>query len=164
MHYTFPDGLKKVEDEADLFAAEFLIPEETMRREIVPPVTLTSLAELKPRWGISIAALIMRAQELEIITERQARYLFMQMRELGWDKQEPENLNINPEKPRAFKRMAEVLHGIPVNLQKVAAYNLSPTNLVKEIMAAHADKPDLPKATKKADQSRGKVVSIRSKS
>lgn len=161
MHYSFPEGLKKIEDEADQFASEFLLPEDAMRREITAPVTLTSLAELKPRWGVSIAALTMRAKELEIITERQSRYLFMQKRAKGWDKQEPENLNIKAEKPRAFKRMAEVLHGMPINIQKVAAYNSSPTHLIKEIMTAYADKPDMPAKTETNNKS--KVVSIHSR-
>ena len=160
MHGSFPQGLKKVEDEADLFAAEFLLPEETMKREITPPVTLTSLAELKPRWGVSISTLIVRAEKLKIITERQARYLHMQMREKGWYEQEPENLTFKAEKPRALKRMAEVLHGIPVDPQKVAAYNFSPLSLVKEILTAHADKSDMPKATKKAEQTPKNVIPI----
>jgi Zn-dependent peptidase ImmA (M78 family)/transcriptional regulator with XRE-family HTH domain len=163
MHGSFPEGLKKVEDEADQFAGEFLMPEDAMRREIVPPVTLTSLAELKPRWGVSIAALIVRAGELEIISDRQSRYLFMQMRDRGWDKQEPENLHIKAEKPRAFKRMAELLHGTPISYQKVAAYNFSPAPLIKEILDAHADKPNTSKATKKEETTGSKVIPIRSK-
>jgi Zn-dependent peptidase ImmA (M78 family)/transcriptional regulator with XRE-family HTH domain len=163
MHGSFPEGLKKVEDEADDFASEFLLPEEAMRREIIPPVTLTSLAELKIRWGVSIAALMVRAQHLGIITERQARYLRMQRDAKGWDKKEPDNLNIVAEKPRAFKRMAEVLHGMPVNLQKVAAYNISPIPLINEVMKAHADKPDMPAREKKQEQDKSKVVSINRK-
>lgn len=163
MHGSFPEGLKKVEDEADQFAGEFLMPEDAMRREIIPPVTLTSLAELKPRWGVSIAALVVRAGELQIITDRQARYLFMQMRDREWDKQEPENLHIKAEKPRAFKRMAEVLHGIPVNYQKVAAYNFSPASLIKEILDAHADRPGAPKTTKNENPTGNKVISMRNR-
>jgi Zn-dependent peptidase ImmA (M78 family)/transcriptional regulator with XRE-family HTH domain len=164
MHNSFPEGLKKVEDEAYEFAGEFLLPEDAMRREIIPPVTLTSLAELKPRWGVSIAALIVRARKLEIITERQAKYLHMQMREQGWNKVEPENLQLKAEKPRAFKRMAEVLHGVPVNLAKVAAYNTSPVSLLKEIMGAHADKPDMPvKEKRRIDENSSKIVSINRK-
>ena len=49
--------------QADIFAGELLLPEKAMRREIVSPVTITSLAELKPRWGVSIQALIYRAHE-----------------------------------------------------------------------------------------------------
>ncbi len=163
MHDSFPEGLKKVEAEADTFASEFLMPRDTMRREIIAPVTLTSLAELKPRWGVSIYALILRARDLEIITERQARYLIFQLREQGWDKREPDNLDIKPEKPRAFKRMAEVLHGIPIDHRKVAAYNMAPGYLIKEIMDAHADKPDMPKVGKDEKRPESNVVHMRSR-
>jgi Zn-dependent peptidase ImmA (M78 family)/DNA-binding XRE family transcriptional regulator len=164
MHDTFPEGLKKIEDEADRFASEFLLPEDAMRSAIESPVTLTSLARLKPRWGVSIAALIVRARQLGIITDRQAKYLHQQMHGEKWDKTEPENLNISVEKPRAFKRMAEVLHGVPIDVGKIAAYNLAPVNLVKMILDAHADKPDMPRAeVKQAAAANGNVVSIRSK-
>jgi Zn-dependent peptidase ImmA (M78 family)/transcriptional regulator with XRE-family HTH domain len=163
MHDSFPEGLKKIEDEADRFAGEFLLPEEAMRSAIETPVTLASLAELKPRWGVSISALIVRARHLAIITDRQAKYLHQQMRNEKWDKKEPQNLHINAEKPRAFKRMAEVLHGVPVDVAKVAAYNLAPVNLIKMVMDAHADKPNRPAEEKKQEAARSNVVSIRSR-
>jgi Zn-dependent peptidase ImmA (M78 family)/DNA-binding XRE family transcriptional regulator len=162
MHHTFPRGLSKVESEADIFASELLLPEDAMRREIDPPVTLTTLAELKPRWGVSIAALIMRAKGLEIVTERQARYLFVQLAREEWDKQEPENLKIESEKPRALKRMAEVLHGVPVNRQKVAAYNMASLSLITEILNAHADKPEASKAIKKTPAN-GNVIQLKAR-
>ena len=139
MHYSFPKGLSDVENEADEFASELLMPEDAMRREIVPPVTLTSLGELKVRWKVSLAALVMRSKQLGIITNRQARYLFVQ---LAKEKEEDlDNLKITPEKPRALKRMAELLHGFPADYRKVAKYNLSGPDLISEIMQAHADKP-----------------------
>lgn len=161
MHHSFPEGLKKVEEEANAFASELLMPEEAMRREILPPVTLTSLAELKPKWGVSIAALIECAYKLNIITDRQAKYLRKQKRDLGWDKEEPSNLYIKPEKPRALKRMAEVLHGIPVNVNKVASYNFSPVHLVNEILVAHADKPDQSKKENAIETKQDNVVEFR---
>jgi Zn-dependent peptidase ImmA (M78 family)/transcriptional regulator with XRE-family HTH domain len=139
MHHSFPKGLSVVETEADVFASELLLPEDAMRHDIVPPVTLTSLAELKVRWGVSLAALIMRSKQLEIITERQARYLFVQLARL--EDEELTHLNIAPEKPRALKRMAELLHGFPVDAKKVARHNLSSAKLISEILQAHADKP-----------------------
>jgi len=138
MHHSFPGGLSKVEAEADEFASELLMPEDAMHREIVAPVTLTSLAELKVRWGVSLAALVMRSKSLGIITERQARYLFVQLARWG---EEPDNLKIAPEKPRALKRMAELLHGFPTDHRKVAKHNLSNLELISEILEAHADKP-----------------------
>jgi len=163
MHHSFPDGLKNVEREANIFAAALLLPKEAMMREIVSPVTLTSLAAMKPRWGVSIAALIERTTALEIITDRQARYLRKQIRDQKWDKQEPENLYIKPEKPRGLKRMAEVLHGIPVNARAVAAYNNSRVSLVNEILSAHADKPSPSKQERVPAKQSENVIQFRKK-
>lgn len=163
MHNSFPDGLKNVEREANIFAAALLLPKEAMVREIVPPVTLTTLAEMKPRWGVSIAALIERTLALDIITDRQARYLRKQIRDQGWDRTEPENLYIKPEKPRGLKRMAEVLHGIPVNARKVAAYNNARVSLVHEILSAHADKPSPAKQESAPIKDRENVIQFRKK-
>src|SRR5215207_3373212 len=107
---------------------------------------------------------MVRAQRLGVITERQARHLRMQRDAEGRDEKDPDNLNLVAEKPRAFKRMAEVLHGIAVNLQKVAAYNISPIPLTDDIMKADAGKPDRPAREKKQEQYRSKVVSVNRKS
>lgn len=74
----------EVEDtEADDFAAQFLLPEEALSQEIRPPVTLSSLAVLKAKWRVSMQALIRRAQELSIVTDRRYRYLFEQLSSMG---------------------------------------------------------------------------------
>ena len=85
-------SLKLVENEANEFASEFLLPEYAMREEMKSPITLTLLAKLKLRWGVSIQALIMRAYNLGIITQRQERYLFTQISSQGWNKREPVEL------------------------------------------------------------------------
>src|ERR1700693_1826607 len=87
------------EKRAYTFAAELLMPEAAMRREITGPITLSSLAVLKPRWRVSIQALIRRAYDLHLIGDRQYRYLFEQLSAKGWRSKEPSNLDIPIEKP-----------------------------------------------------------------
>ncbi len=106
-------------------------------------MTLNSLAELKPRWGVSIRALIMRAADLEIISPKQARTLHQQIMALKLNRNEPSGIQIPPEKPRAFKKMAEVLHSIPINHGQIARYANAPVSLVREVMNAHADRNGL---------------------
>jgi Zn-dependent peptidase ImmA (M78 family) len=85
------------------------MPEKAMRREITTPVTLTSLAALKPRWGVSIQTLIYRAHQLGIIADRQYRYLFEQISIRGWRTREPENLDIPVERSRTLRKIVELL-------------------------------------------------------
>ena len=109
----------ELEKEAFTYGGEFLMPEAGIRPDLRPPVSLTSIARLKPKWGVSIQALVRRAYDLGVISERQYRYLFMQISSKGWRKDEP--IPITPEKPRLLKKMAEVLYGSSLQLDRIAA-------------------------------------------
>lgn len=143
MHQAIKGGLAEIEREADQFAAEFLMPTDAIRRELTSPVTLTSLAALKPRWGVSLQALVRRAREVEAITDRQYKYLMQQLSLRGWKTQEPANLDVPVETPRAVRKMAEVLFGIPINYKKLATDLRLPRSLAREIIEAHAAHPHL---------------------
>jgi Zn-dependent peptidase ImmA (M78 family) len=143
LHQSFRGGFDGLEREANQFAAELLLPEEAMRREMVPPVTLSSLAELKCRWGMSIQALTSRARELGIISLRQDKYLWTQISKRGWKIHEPDALYIPPEKPRALRKMAEVLYGEPIQYKKLADEMHLPVFWVKGALDNHASKEDL---------------------
>jgi Zn-dependent peptidase ImmA (M78 family)/DNA-binding XRE family transcriptional regulator len=128
--------------EADEFSAELLMPERAMRREITTPVTLTSLAALKPRWGVSIQTLIYRAHQLGIIADRQYRYLFEQVSIRGWRTREPENLDIPVERPRTLRKIVELLP-FGNNLSHLASdLHLSVEN-VQEILSVYDSKADV---------------------
>ncbi len=138
MHRVPTSTLAFIEKEANLFASEFLLPEDAMREQIVPPVTLISLAELKPRWKVSVQMLIMRARDLNIISEYQYRYLFAQLGAYGWRTREPENLDIPPERPRYIPQVAEMLYGRPIDFQRLADEMSLSAPFVKEMFDAYA--------------------------
>ncbi len=79
----------KMEPEADMFASEFLMPREMMLTLLVA-LNLRLLVELKPVWKVSMAALLVRAYNLELINERNYRYYWMTMSKAGFRQQEPE--------------------------------------------------------------------------
>lgn len=136
LHRAFKSDTPDLEDEADAFAGEFLMPEEAMRRELTPPITLTTLAKLKPRWKVSIQALAHRAYELKIISPRQYKYLRQQITQQGWLTKEP--IDIPIEKPRALSQMAEILYGQPLDYRRVANAANLPVGLTRDILMAHA--------------------------
>src|SRR6266851_1068432 len=143
LHQAFRGTRKEQEDEAHQFAAELLLPEIAMREEITTPVTLTSLSKLKPVWGVSIQMLIVRAHELEIITDRQYKYLFKQLVDHGWRIQEPIALKV--EKPRALRQMAEIVYGKlgePVNYQRLARDVDMHPHFVKRLVDIYATRQD----------------------
>lgn len=126
--------------EADQFAAEFLLPEVAMRQELTAPVTLSSVAVLKPKWGVSMQALVRRAFSLSIISERQYKHLFEEIGANGWRVREPKNLDIPVEKPRALRQIAEIAYGHPINYARLAAESQLTVEMVKQIMAGY-DEP-----------------------
>jgi Zn-dependent peptidase ImmA (M78 family)/transcriptional regulator with XRE-family HTH domain len=149
-----------LEDEANRFAAEFLMPEQAMKKEIIAPVTLTRIASLKPRWRVSIQALIVRAKNLSIISERQYRYLYEQLAIQGWKTREPDNLAVEPEKPRSLRQLAEISYGNPIDFSKLAREAAMPESLVWQIVSRYREKRSIEPDNVKLSR---KVVSMRRK-
>lgn len=143
MHTNIQKGFVDLEREANRFAAELLMPHAAMRVEMRSPITLASLAPLKARWGVSVQALIIRAHDLELISERQYRYLFEQIGLRGWRTQEPGTIPI--EKPRALRKMAELLYGLPIDAKALANDLKFPLPFTRAILDAHAGKGELPR-------------------
>lgn len=143
LHQAIRGTSLETEDEAHRFAAELLLPEVAIREVITTPVTLTSLSRLKPVWGVSIQALIRRAHDLQIITDRQYKYLFKQLNNHGWKVEEPITLQI--EKPRALRQMAEIVYGKGnpnINYQRLAHdVDMHPL-FVKRLMGAYATREE----------------------
>lgn len=97
-----------MEKEANMFAAEFLMPE----RDIKPQfrnVELSLLAMLKQVWRVSIQALIHRAWQVGAISKRKYQALFRQISALGFRRREPPELDLPPEEPSLLRQLV-VLH------------------------------------------------------
>jgi Zn-dependent peptidase ImmA (M78 family)/DNA-binding XRE family transcriptional regulator len=97
---------KNIEDEANRFASSFLMP----RREIIHDLTHFSLeraVRLKLKWKVSIAALIMRAFDLGILTISQKRRFFTLMGAAGYRTSEPVTLP-DDEKSATVRQLIDV--------------------------------------------------------
>lgn len=137
LHQAINGNIRNAEDQANLFSAELLMPEAAMRHEIIPPITLTGIARLKMKWKVSIQALIRRAHELNIITANQYKYLFTQLSARGWRTREP--VELLPEKPRAVRKMAEIVYGLPIDCKRLATDAHLAAQFVREVIDAHAE-------------------------
>jgi Zn-dependent peptidase ImmA (M78 family)/transcriptional regulator with XRE-family HTH domain len=102
MHRTVSSD---IEDEADAFASSFLMPADDIRPYFVGSVTAGKLAELKPYWKVSMASLLKRASDLGVMSERQARYLWMQFGKAGYRTREPEYLDVPVEQPNILQQL-----------------------------------------------------------
>ncbi|MFA1684256.1 helix-turn-helix domain-containing protein [Achromobacter dolens] len=95
-----------VEDEANQFAAEFLMPASEIGHQL-HRLDLSKAARLKPYWKTSMASLVYRARELGRITDSQFKYLFYQLSASGMRTQEPSELAIPKEQPTTHAALVD---------------------------------------------------------
>ncbi len=75
------DTTESIEVEADRFASEFLMPERDIRPQLLR-VRFQDLGVLKHNWKVSFAALIHRAHDLEMISDRMYTTMNIQLNKL----------------------------------------------------------------------------------
>lgn len=134
LHRTVRSAVRQLENEADRFAASFLLPRIPMEHELIPPITLSGLAALKPRWGVSIQALVKRAFDLGVLKDYEYRYLFEQIGARGWRTVEP--VPLGAERPKALLRIAELLYGSPIDARRMASDWCVSPRLARSIIEA----------------------------
>lgn len=91
---TFPEKILEKEKEkwCHQFAAAILFPKEAVRRELGTQrnrIHIQELGALKKQYGISMQAIIMRAKNLNIISDSYSRSLFIYFRQMNWRTEEP---------------------------------------------------------------------------
>lgn len=97
------------EDQANYFAGAFLLPRKPLLDEFTS-CSLDALIHLKRRWGISIAAIAVRARGLGLITENQSIYIFKQLAALpGGRRVEPLDKETKRESPKLIGDMIDFL-------------------------------------------------------
>lgn len=105
MHsFTALDASVNIGHEANLFAAELLMPEDFIRKDFEQGITIPILAQLKTKWKVSMIALLYRADDLGYLTPNQKRYLVQQFNTLKIRRREPIELDIAYEPPQLFKQ------------------------------------------------------------
>lgn len=97
MHGESVWGVKEVETQAHRFAAEFLMPEADIRDELPERADWAKFFALKQRWHVSIAALLMRAKDLEAMSPAAYTTAMKGISARGWRRSEPIPLG-EPEK------------------------------------------------------------------
>lgn len=132
------------EAEASTFASELLAPIKYIRRELDTSVTLSSLVEVKMKWGISIGALIMHLDRNRVISKQRVTSLQKQiytrinpetgrswgMTEPGWDAR-------SPERPQLLMTWLQKTTGAttPKQLAAVSGVVL-PSDVLSDLLAA----------------------------
>lgn len=108
-HSNAPEQHKLLEKQAHYFAGAFLLPAESFAAEVRLPTALDDLLLLKRRWGVSVAAIIMRLKALELLDDENATALFKRRSARWGAKSEPGDQNRAPEQPRLLRRSIDLL-------------------------------------------------------
>jgi Zn-dependent peptidase ImmA (M78 family)/transcriptional regulator with XRE-family HTH domain len=97
-------GVKEVEQQAHAFAAAFLMPAEDIVHELPTRLDWSRMFDLKRKWQVSLAALLMRARTLGRMSEGQYLTAVKAASALGWRRVEPVPLG-RPESPQGLERV-----------------------------------------------------------
>jgi Zn-dependent peptidase ImmA (M78 family)/transcriptional regulator with XRE-family HTH domain len=118
MHADFAG--EEIEDQANRFAAEFLMPADVIRTEF-RNLTTGKLIDLKRAWGVSMAALIERAHHLGIITKQQRTSFYTMMSKRGWRTNEPASDELTSEVPQLTYMIGTQMFEAGLNRRDVAS-------------------------------------------
>jgi Zn-dependent peptidase ImmA (M78 family) len=110
MHGSRVWGVKEVEQQAHAFAAEFLMPAAEITPELPRKIDWSVLFALKARWQVSLAALLVRAKTLGVITTNEYLSAVKYSSARGWRRLEPVQLEA-PEQPRRTQRLVSSAAG-----------------------------------------------------
>ncbi len=136
------DEYKLIEEESNKFSSCFLLPAETFGEELKLKILddIDTYYHMKRKWKVSIAAMIKRARDLEIISVEQEIKLYKQMHYRNWRNPEPFDLETIVTEPVAFKQSLEllidenILQGHEIKSKIALEYNLYITdNMLAQI-------------------------------
>lgn len=101
-----------IERQAKLLAGAFLLPHRAFAAEITS-LSLDGFLSLKRRWMVSVGAMIMRAENLEILSPNAAELLWRYRATRGWHRREPFDLpeETPVEEPCLLGRCIEMITG-----------------------------------------------------
>ncbi len=126
---------KILEQQANRFAAAFLLPAKSFVDELWSP-TLDSMLSRKERWKVSVAMMIVRCEHLGIVDQDQTKRLWINYNRRGWRGEEPFDNAIRFEEPRIMRRSFEALvdEGVKTREQIVEELSL-PAREIEELSA-----------------------------
>jgi len=100
--------LRQIEREANAFASAFLLPEKAFLDTLIS-TSLDFFLSLKKRWNTSVAAMIRRCKDLNIINDLEYTNLQKQISFRHWKTNEPFDLETPIQKPQLFQLSFDLL-------------------------------------------------------
>ena len=138
--------LKMIESQANHFASAFLMPDETFSADI-RSLSLNYFVMLKEKWRTSIASMIYRCKDLDLIDSNTYETMYRQLSYKRWRKVEPLDDTIPMEPPKLLKSAIEFVTevGIITKQQIISDFCWAIKDLVEIFGTApnfFSDEPD----------------------
>ena len=130
---------QEAEAEANAFASAFLLPKDTISRELPRTPDLHRLLALKPRWGVSVAALVRRGFGLGIYSEWQYKSAFIELSRRGWRSGEPEG--VAREESLAFTKILGMMVQKGQGVRQLAESIFVPEGDIRELIPVQTEVP-----------------------
>lgn len=111
MHVDAEPGSKVVENQAQRFAAELLLPEHELRDLLPSKADWRILATLKETYGVSLQALLYRSRSLGVMNDVTYRNAVAYLSSKGWRRREPGEMPA-VEQPSLYPRAVEILSSV----------------------------------------------------
>lgn len=162
MHGDAEPGGRVVEDQANKFAAQLLMPADTIAPDLPTAMNSqawVSLARLKEQWGVSIQALLYRARYLGRMSDVSYRNAMVTLTGRGWRRDEP-GLMTSIEQPSLLPHALEVLDGAGILRAEIADQCRVPVPLFEIVTSRTPMEPASPSNPEQAPPSERNVVSL----
>lgn len=83
---------KDVELHADIFAGEFLVPEDSLRSQLPSVITIDTVKKLKSYWKVSAMAMVKRLKDIGRLSDWVYRSMCMQLSKEGYRRAEKDGI------------------------------------------------------------------------
>lgn len=139
LHPDSEPGSKIVENQANVFASELLMPAAEIIDQLPRRIDWTRFHDLKRTWGVSLKALVYRAHTLGVMSDATYRRGNQQL--AVWGQPEPGDLGL-AESPRLLGMVRQVLEDNDIDFDGVLARGGIVGDVAGQIVAAgSAEKP-----------------------
>lgn len=119
MHNGAMGDDQDLEEEANRFAAEFLMPADYIRPSL-RNLKVDQLKGLKAQYGVSMVALVERAYRMGLMPVAQRSSTYKMFSARGWRVDEPGSASLPPEEPRLLATVAQDLAATGHEAEEVA--------------------------------------------
>lgn len=121
------------EKEANVFASEFLMPENEIRNSL-KQLKMSDLGDLKSYWLTSMSSLIRKAKDLNCIDENRYRFFMIEMSRYGYNKKEP--IEVFIDSPSCFKNAYQLLkEELSFNIDDFVNFTALPKDILDDILS-----------------------------